>query len=76
MSIVDPERWRRAQLGPITKKWKQVRQGDRIVCPNDGHGERVLFNRRLVNGKRHVRTSRHDHFKQPDREVQVTEVKK
>jgi hypothetical protein len=56
--------------------WGQLKTGDRIMCPDGrGPGERVLWNRSYTQGKRAIRTSLHDHFKNPKDKVTLARLK-
>lgn len=51
---------------------KNLRPGDRIVCPGSGRVERVTSVRRLRADRVHVRTDAHDHPTwHPERDVEV-----
>ncbi len=53
--------------------WRQLKSGDRIVCPVSGLVEKVVSNRPYVKGQRVVRTSRHDHYRPSDQTVALAE---
>lgn len=53
---------------PNMTKASQLKKGDTLLCPKTGRTEKVLFNRRY-GFQRLVRTSRHDHYFEPDTEL-------
>ena len=57
------------------KKWRELSAGDTIICPADGLPEKVTFSRRYTSGRGRwfVRTSRHDHIRDRNEEVQLAQ---
>jgi|OpeIllAssembly_1097287.scaffolds.fasta_scaffold288631_3 hypothetical protein len=50
-----------------------IRAGDEIICPRDGHPEKVVISRRHGYYSWFMRTSRHDHQTPLDRFIQLKE---